>query len=85
MQQEVLFFEVDSTDGTCNHYKHLFGLVSVYKHNDSGLIRQGDLIESGQVIAFSGNSGEITTGPHLHFELWREGSPVDPTEYINFE
>ena len=81
----VVFSELTVQTGHVIIIKHLFGLVSVYKHNDSGLIRQGDLIESGQVIAFSGNSGEITTGPHLHFELWREGSPVDPTEYINFE
>ena len=81
----VVFSELTVQTGHVIIIKHSFGLVSVYKHNDSGLIRQGDLIESGQVIAFSGNSGEITTGPHLHFELWREGSPVDPTEYINFE
>ena len=81
----VVFSELTVQTGYVIIIKHSFGLVSVYKHNDSSLIRQGDLIESGQVIAFSGNSGEITTGPHLHFELWREGSPVDPKEYINFE
>ena len=81
----VVFSELTVQTGYVIIIKHSFGLVSVYKHNDSSLIRQGDLIESGQVIAFSGNSGEITTGPHLHFELWREGSPLDPKEYINFE
>ena len=66
----VVFSELTVQTGYVIIIKHSFGLVSVYKHNDSSLIRQGDLIESGQVIAFSGNSGEITTGPHLHFELW---------------
>tara|TARA_B110000467_G_scaffold164117_1_gene192084 strand:- start:1284 stop:2138 length:855 start_codon:yes stop_codon:yes gene_type:complete len=65
--------------------EHAYGLTSVYKHNDSGLISQGDLVESGQVIALSGNTGELTTGPHLHFELWREGIPVNPENYVSFE
>ena len=65
--------------------EHAYGLTSVYKHNDSGLISQGDLVESGQVIALSGNIGELTTGPHLHFELWREGIPVNPENYVSFE
>jgi murein DD-endopeptidase MepM/ murein hydrolase activator NlpD len=65
--------------------EHAYGLTSVYKHNDSGLIFQGDLVESGQVIALSGNTGELTTGPHLHFELWREGIPVNPENYVSFE
>ena len=65
--------------------ENAYGLTSVYKHNDSGLISQGDLVESGQVIALSGNTGELTTGPHLHFELWREGIPVNPENYVSFE
>ena len=65
--------------------EHAYGLTSVYKHNDSGLISQGDLVEPGQVIALSGNTGELTTGPHLHFELWREGIPVNPENYVSFE
>ena len=64
--------------------EHSFGLISVYKHNDSGLVSQGDPVEAGQVITFSGNTGELTSGPHLHFELWRDGSPIDPEEYISF-
>lgn len=65
--------------------EHPYGLTSVYKHNESGLISQGELVESGQVIALSGNTGELTTGPHLHFELWRDGSPVNAEDYISFE
>jgi len=65
--------------------EHSFNLISVYKHNSSGLISQGDYVKSGQAIALSGNTGELTTGPHLHFELWSNGNPVDPLEYISFE
>ena len=65
--------------------EHPYGLTSVYKHNDSGLVSQGDQVKAGQVIALSGNTGELTTGPHLHFELWRDGSPVNAEDYVSFE
>ena len=65
--------------------EHPYGLTSVYKHNDSGLVSQGDPVKAGQVIALSGNTGELTTGPHLHFELWRDGSPVNAEDYVSFE
>ena len=81
----VVFAEWTVQTGFVIILKHTFGLISIYKHNDSGLIKQGDLIEPGQVIAFSGNTGELTTGPHLHFELWREGNPINPEDYVNFE
>ena len=45
---------------------------------------QGDRIETGEIIAFTGNTGSLTTGPHLHFELWYQGEPVDPESYIEF-
>ncbi len=81
----VVFAEWTVQTGFVVILKHTFGLISVYKHNDSGLIKQGDLIEPGQVIAFSGSTGELSSGPHLHFELWREGNPINPLDYINFE
>lgn len=81
----VVFAEWTVQTGFVIILKHTFGLISIYKHIDSGLIKQGDLIEPGQVIAFSGNTGELTSGPHLHFELWREGNPINPLDYINFE
>ena len=49
------------------------------------LIKVGDQVKAGEVIAIIGNTGELTTGPHLHFELWSEGYPVNPTDYIDFE
>lgn len=64
---------------------HGNGLISAYKHNASLTKTQGDLVKSGEVIAISGNTGELTTGPHLHFELWSDGYPIDPTTFIDFE
>jgi len=64
---------------------HGNGLISAYKHNASLTKEQGDLVKAGEVIAISGNAGELTTGPHLHFELWTDGYPIDPTTFIDFE
>jgi murein DD-endopeptidase MepM/ murein hydrolase activator NlpD len=64
---------------------HPYSIISVYKHNASLNVGQGDAIEQGQVIAVTGNSGTMTTGPHLHFELWSNGFALNPTEFIEFE
>ena len=66
------------------HIQHPANLISVYKHNAQLLKKAGDKVAAGEAIAIMGNSGEITTGPHLHFELWHEGIPLNPSEYINF-
>lgn len=65
--------------------KHSSNLLSVYKHNASLSKEQGELVKAGEVIATVGNSGELTTGPHLHFELWSEGYPINPTNLIDFD
>ncbi len=64
--------------------QHDRNFVSVYKHNSVLLKKEGDHVMAGEPIAISGQSGELTTGPHLHFELWENGSPVNPEEYILF-
>ena len=64
--------------------QHERNFVSVYKHNSVLLKREGDHVLAGEPIAISGQSGELTTGPHLHFELWENGNPVNPEEYILF-
>lgn len=64
--------------------QHSNNLVSVYKHNSSLLKKTGQYVKAGEPIAIIGSSGELTTGPHLHFELWYNGAPVDPQEYIAF-
>jgi murein DD-endopeptidase MepM/ murein hydrolase activator NlpD len=64
--------------------QHSNNLISVYKHNAELLKRTGNLVKAGDAIAIIGNSGELTTGPHLHFELWLNGTPIDPEEFIVF-
>jgi len=64
--------------------QHENNIISVYKHNAELLKTIGEKVKSGDVIAIMGNSGELTTGPHLHFELWHNGTALDPETYIDF-
>jgi murein DD-endopeptidase MepM/ murein hydrolase activator NlpD len=64
--------------------QHENDLISVYKHNSALLKEQGSFVKAGDAIAIIGSSGEYSTGPHLHFELWYKGVPVDPTDFIKF-
>lgn len=64
--------------------QHANNLLSTYKHNERLLKSAGEHVKAGEAIANVGNSGELTTGPHLHFELWYNGVPLDPQEYISF-
>jgi murein DD-endopeptidase MepM/ murein hydrolase activator NlpD len=64
--------------------QHADNILSVYKHNAELLKHMGDRVKAGEPIAIIGNSGELTTGPHLHFELWHNGTPLDPQDYISF-
>ncbi|MCF8372896.1 MAG: M23 family metallopeptidase [Bacteroidales bacterium] len=66
------------------HVQHEHNLVSAYKHNSELLKTVGSHVKVGEPIAIIGNSGELTWGPHLHFELWFNGTPIDPEKYINF-
>jgi len=65
--------------------QHDDNLISIYRHNAELLKKVGDRVRAGESIAILGNSGEMfTTGPHLHFELWHEGEPLDPEKYVVF-
>lgn len=64
--------------------QHEGNIISIYKHNEKLLKKVGDKVTAGSPIALVGNTGEMTTGDHLHFELWHNGEAVDPTRYINF-
>ncbi len=64
--------------------QHGSDIVSIYKHNQKLLKKTGDKVTAGSPIALVGNTGKLTTGDHLHFELWHKGESVDPTKYINF-
>ncbi|NJB71489.1 murein DD-endopeptidase MepM/ murein hydrolase activator NlpD [Saonia flava] len=81
----VIFAEWTTETGYVIILEHAEGLLSVYKHNGSLNKAQGDLVRAGEVIAVVGNTGELTTGPHLHFELWSRGNPENPTDYIDFK
>jgi hypothetical protein len=64
--------------------QHSNNLISIYKHNSVLLKKVGEFVKAGDPIAIIGNSGEQTTGPHLHFELWYDGKAVDPQDYMVF-
>lgn len=81
----VIFSDWTAETGHVIIVEHQKGFISVYKHNSVLHRQQGDLVKSGEVIASSGSLGELSTGPHLHFELWSDGYPVNPTNYIDFE
>lgn len=63
---------------------HDNNVISFYKHNAINLVKTGTYVKAGEAVAIIGNTGTKSTGPHLHFELWKNGKPVDPVAYINF-
>ncbi len=80
----VLLANFTSETGWVIGIQHSNNLFSWYKHNSALLKKVGDFVKAGEVIAVIGNSGELSTGPHLHFELWFNGSAVDPQKYVSF-
>ncbi len=72
------------TTGYIIQVQHAHNLISIYKHNSSLLKKEGDHVSAGEPIAIIGNTGELSTGPHLHFELWHNGAPLNPEDYIAF-
>jgi len=64
--------------------QHANNVISFYKHNSALLKKSGDFVKAGEAIAIIGNTGTLSSGPHLHFELWHDGKPVDPSKYIQF-
>lgn len=80
----VIFSNFTTETGYVIAIQHQGGMISLYKHNNALLKHEGDVVRAGEPIAFLGNSGELTSGPHLHFELWVNGKPVNPLVYISF-
>jgi murein DD-endopeptidase MepM/ murein hydrolase activator NlpD len=81
----VIFTGWTMETGFVIEIQHSNNIVSVYKHNESLLKETGDLVRAGEPISVIGSTGELyTSGPHLHFELWYKGSPLDPEEHILF-
>ena len=64
--------------------QHDSEIISIYKHNNKLIKKIGDKVKAGTPIALVGNTGSLSTGPHLHFELWYKGESIDPTQHINF-
>ncbi len=81
----VIFSGWSAETGYTILLEHSYGLLTVYKHCGSLTKSQNDQVLAGEVIATVGNTGELTNGPHLHFELWSDGYALDPTNFINFE
>ncbi|MGB3182510.1 MAG: M23 family metallopeptidase [Cyclobacteriaceae bacterium] len=84
MNGTVIFASWTQDGGNVIAVQHRNNLVSVYKHNSALLKKTGNFVNAGEIISIIGNTGELTTGPHLHFELWYNGNPVDPEEFVSF-
>lgn len=81
----VVFTDWTVKTGYVIQVQHANNLLSVYKHNSTLLKQQGDYVRAGEVIAVVGNTGEESSGPHLHFELWRAGNALNPEDFIKFK
>lgn len=81
----VIFADWTPTNGNVLVLRHNNGFISVYKHAASITKSQGDIVRTGEVIALAGSTGQESSGVHLHFELWKDGYPIDPTIFIEFE
>ena len=80
----VIFAGWNDESGYTIQIQHAGDIVSIYKHNQTLLKKTGDKVSAGASIALVGNTGSLTTGDHLHFELWYKGDAVEPTKYIKF-
>lgn len=84
LEGTVVIADFTAETGYVIGVQHGNNLMTLYKHNSALLKSVGDHVRAGEVLAIIGNTGEFSTGPHLHFELWYNGSPVNPLEYISF-
>ena len=81
----VLFSEWSVETGHVILLDHGENLISAYKHNSKILKSQNESVQAGEVIAFSGEEGALSSGPHLHLEIWKNGLPIDPETILSFE
>lgn len=80
----VIYDGWSDENGYTIQIQHDGDIVSIYKHNEKLLKKTGDKVSAGMPIALVGSTGSLSTGDHLHFELWHKGDTVDPTKYISF-
>ncbi len=81
----TIFADWTPNTGNVVIIRHNNGFISIYKHAASVTVSQGDVVKTGEVIALAGSTGQESTGVHLHFELWKDGYPIDPSIFIEFE
>ncbi len=81
----VLFAEWTPSNGNVIILRHNYGYVSIYKHAASLTKEQGDIVKTGEVIALAGSGGQESSNSQLHFELFKDGHPIDPSKFIIFE
>jgi len=80
----VIYTDWTPDNGNIIHIQHNHSLISIYKHNSVLLKKVGDIVKTGEPIAIIGNSGKLSSGPHLHLEIWHKGIPIDPLKHIIF-
>ena len=80
----IIFSGFSAEDGNIVQIQHNNNLTSIYKHNSTLLKKTGDRIKAGEAISVVGNTGEKSKGPHLHFELWFDGQPINPQDFVAF-
>ena len=81
----VIFSDYTVKDGHMLIISNPNNYITIYKHCSILLKRVRETVSTGEIIALSGNSGLITTGPHLHFEIWKEGRPINPKKiFLNY-
>jgi len=81
----VIFASWTLETGYVMTVQHSNELISIYKHNSVLLKKLGDPVRGGEIVSIIGNTGEQTTGQHLHIELWYKGNPLNPQEFITFD
>ena len=84
LEGKIIFSEWSIDTGHVLIIDHGDNIISVYKHNSKVLKTQNNYVKAGEIIAYSGNQGTLSTGPHLHFELWKNGTPINPEPLFNF-
>lgn len=80
----VIFGGYSIQTGNTVIIQHQYDVISIYKHLETIIVKEGENVEAGSVVGIIGTTGKESTGPHLHFELWYKGKPVDPEEFISF-
>lgn len=84
MDGYIFFSDWTLETGNTIGIQHANNIITFYKHNSALLKKVGNFVKAGEAVAIIGNTGTLSDGPHLHFELWHKGNPVDPTDYIKF-